>query len=156
MWARQVCRPETPAGSSSASSTASALMESSWTVLQNWTLVKTHSTLSSTLGALGVMFPEPSMWTWSPQWSVSRPDYRFILIVLISIFFITVPVVLLYVSVSASPSTRVRQVTADGNTGIQATGAVVTPLPFIRCWLTFTEVHCVNTSKLQSALLDWF
>lgn len=55
--------------------------------------------------------------------------------------------------VSASPSKWVMQVTADGNSGIQATSTVVTLLAFIQCWLTFTEVYYVN-SKLQSAVLD--
>lgn len=61
MWARQVSRQEMPAGSSSALSTASGLMGSSWTIQQNWTLVRTRSTLSSILGALGVMFQERYM-----------------------------------------------------------------------------------------------
>lgn len=48
------------------------------------------------------------------------------------------------------------QVTADGNTGIQATSAVVTsPLPFIQRRLTLTEVCYVNTSHAVQRRIDF-
>lgn len=88
MWARQVSRQEMPAGSSSALSTASVLMASSWRLRQSQTLVMTPSTPSSILGALGVMFQERYMWTWSPQLLVSSPVCVFIFTLLISIISI--------------------------------------------------------------------
>lgn len=99
MWVRPVSRQEMPAGSSSASSTASVRTASSWTVPHNRTLVKTRSTPSSTPGALGVMSPERYMWTWSPLWLVSRLVCVFIFTFLISVVFIIVPAVLLCVVV---------------------------------------------------------
>lgn len=70
MWARQVSRLEMPAGSCSASSMVSVLMESHWKPLQNPTLMKTNSTHSLILVAQVVMFPGRCMLTWSPQWLV--------------------------------------------------------------------------------------
>lgn len=70
MWARQVSRLEMPAGSCSASSMVSVLMESRWKPQRNPTLVKTHSTHSLILVAQVDMFPGQYMLTWSPQWLV--------------------------------------------------------------------------------------
>lgn len=86
-WVRPVSRQEMPAGSCSASSMASVLTASSWTVPHNRTLVTTRSTPSSTLGALVVMSPERYMWTWSPLWLVSSPVCVFIFTFLICFFF---------------------------------------------------------------------
>lgn len=85
MWAKQVSRWEMPAGSSSAWSMVLGLMASSWTLQLKQTLEKILSTLSSTLGALGVTFHERYTWTWSPLWLVSSFDY---VLFLPSLFFL--------------------------------------------------------------------
>lgn len=93
MWAKQVSRWEMPAGSSSAWSMVLGLMASSWTLQLKQTLEKILSTLSSTLGALGVTFHERYTWTWSPLWLVSSFDYVLFFTLLIFLIIIWGPII---------------------------------------------------------------
>ena len=113
-WVRPVSRQEMPAGSSSASSTASVLTASSWTVPHNRTLVTTRSTPSSTPGALDVTSPERYMWTWSPLWLVSSPVCVCLFLPSLSLFFLLSFQPFYYEWPCGSTSTQFMQVTADG------------------------------------------
>lgn len=143
MWVRQVCRQVTPAGSSSVSSTASVLTGSSWTILRDPTLVKTHSTLSSTLGALGVMFPEPYTSTWSPQWLVSSHMFIFYPPYLRCFLLLQLPssyCVWPHVWVHLNPHGSCRLLQRRTRVSRQQDQRWLL-LPFIQHWLTFTEVE---------------
>lgn len=130
MWAKQVSRWEMPAGSSSAWSMVLGLMASSWTLQLKQTLEKILSTLSSTLGALGVTFHERYTWTWSPLWLVSSFDY---VLFLPSLFFL----INIWGPIICGHKYQVWRISihmSHVQTGIQATSAVVSPSPFIE-WI---------------------